>query len=79
MVCCHVEDVEDEMRLCLEGGLATTEVPLSWSPCVEDGGDQLQPPAMLSHTDRVYRYNTSGSMFTVYIIVAPASLLVAPI
>ena len=54
VVCCHVEDEEDEMRLCLEGGLATTEVPLSWSPCVEDGGDQLQPPAMLSHTDRVY-------------------------
>ena len=47
------------MRLCLEGGLATTEVPLSWSPCVEDGGDQLQPPAMLSHTDRVYRYKVT--------------------
>ena len=54
-----MEDEEDEMRLCLEGGLATTEVPLSWSPCVEDGGDQLQPPAMLSHTDRVYRYKVT--------------------
>ena len=39
------------------GGLATTEVPPSWSPCVEDGGDQLRPPAMLS--PQSYRYKVT--------------------
>ena len=63
--------MEDEVRLCLGGGLATTEVPPSWSPCVEDGGDQLRPPAMLSHTATVSRYKVTPQL--------PQSLLVAPI